>query len=166
MRPHGTAHRPAFPLPRVLLRASALLLLAVPCASGLSSGCTTDAIGIAECREIEYARCEASVPCGAIEDVEACKRFYRDQCLHGIAGPTVPTTADQGACVTAITEAGQCAADDPDGSVESCAPGAGGLGGQAPGDGSPTVCEFIAEPWDYEVCDYLNEPPPQGGASG
>lgn len=154
-------------LPKVLLGASAATLLTATFSGGIAGGCVSAAVAITECREIEYARCEASVPCGVIDDVEACKRFYRDQCLHGIAGPEVPTTQEQDACVAAITDAGTCAEADPEWSVEGCAPeGAGGLGGEASVDGSETVCEFLAAPWDFPVCDFLNEPPSEGGSSG
>ena len=143
-----------------------LLGLALPLAP---SACTTGAVAIAQCREIEFARCEASVACDVIDDVDECKRFYRDQCLHGIAGDTVPTTAEQDACVSAIEDAGACAEDDPDGLVSACGPGragGGGAGGQGPEGPERSVCEFLAAPWDYQVCDFLNEPPPEGGTSG
>ena len=54
----------------------------------LGLGCSTEAVAIKECREIEELRCEASVSCGIVaeDEVEGCKRFYKEQCLHGIAG--------------------------------------------------------------------------------
>lgn len=162
MRPHGSGHRR-----KVLLGASATALLTATFASGLAGGCVSGAVAIEECREIESARCEASVPCGVVDDVDECRRFYRDQCLHGINGAKAPTTQEQDACVSTIAQAGDCAEQDPDGLLGNCqAEGAGGLGGQAPAADSPTVCEFLAAPWDSDVCDFLNEPPPEGGASG
>jgi hypothetical protein len=153
--------------PKVLLGASAAGLLTATFASGLAGGCVSGAVAIAECREIESARCEASVPCGVIEDVDECQRFYRDQCLHGILGPKAPTAQEQDACVAAITGAGQCAEEDPDGPLDRCAPeGAGGLGGQGSLTEDSTVCEFLAAPWEADVCNFLNEPPAEGGASG
>lgn len=151
-------------LPKAFRRAAAVALLGATASTSLTGACTTGAVGIAQCREIESARCEASVPCGVIEDVEECKRFYRDQCLHGIAGPAIPTNEDQSACVEAITRAGECAQGDPDGSMKACTAG-GGMGGQASTEDEPTVCQFIAEPWEFEVCDFLNEKA-EGGSSG
>jgi hypothetical protein len=153
-------------LSKALPGATAATLIGL-CLALAPGACTTGAVAIAQCREIESARCEASVPCGVIDDVEECKRFYRDQCLHGIAGDTAPTTAEQDACVSSIEAAGACAEDDPDGLVSDCAPeGAAGAGGHGPEGPERSVCEFLAAPWDYQVCDFLNEPPPEGGASG
>src|SRR5688572_30918766 len=99
MRPHGNVR------PRQALLGASLLLLAGTLASGLAGGCTSGAVAIAQCREIEYARCEAAVPCGVVTDVDECKRFYRDQCLHGIAGPAAPTTSDESGFILVMTSA-------------------------------------------------------------
>lgn len=160
MRPHRIVRRP-----RRFLLTTAVLSFTVTTSAMLTGACTTGAIGIAQCREIEYARCEASVPCGVIDDVDACQRFYRDQCLHGIAGPNVPTTDQQSDCVEAIEQAGACAEDDAEGAFADCSEH-GGMGGQSAGDpDEPTVCEFLAAPWQSPVCDYLNEAA-EGGSSG
>ena len=151
--------------PRRFLFVMGVLSLMASAGALLTGACTTGAIGISQCREIEYARCEASVPCGVVDDVEACQRFYRDQCLHGIAGPTLPSTDQQSDCVEAIEQAGACAEDDPEGSFENCS-AEGGMGGQDGGDDDgPTVCDFLAAPWQSPVCDYLNEAA-EGGSSG
>lgn len=143
-----------------------------PTATALALGslaagaCAPKGVAISECREIESARCEASVPCGVVEDVDACKRFYRDQCLHGIVGDKPPTAAEQRICVGAITAAGRCAEDDPDQTLSACADAEGGIaGGNGSGDG-PSVCEFIAAPWEQRACDFLNESHSEGGSSG
>lgn len=137
----------------------ACLLLGAGVASAV--GCSNRAVAIAECRELEAARCEAGAACGTIEDVEGCKRFYRDHCLHGIAGAEPPTSQEQHACVSAIEQAGACAEDDPEQRLASCGDaGLGGAGG-ASTPGSATVCDFVAAPWKWPVCDYLN-PPPEG----
>lgn len=117
--------------------------------------CNTKAVAIQECREIEYARCEASVPCGVIEEdeVEECKRFYREQCLHGIAGPTAPTAEEQKSCLNTIDKAKKVA------TLNSA------LGG-APQEKELTVaCGVISRPWLVSACDYL-APQSEGGASG
>lgn len=52
--------------------------------------CTTDAVSVDACRRIEDTRCDRAVECGiqlstaVAKDVESCKRFYREQCLHGL----------------------------------------------------------------------------------
>jgi len=149
-----------------LLRASAAAVLAASLAMSLVGACTTGAVAITQCREIESARCEASLPCGVISDVDECKRFYRDQCLHGIAGPDVPTTEEQDDCVGTITRAGECALDDPERSLADCLSDAEGMGGQGSEDeDDPDVCEFVAAPWQWDECDFLNEAP-EGGSSG
>lgn len=124
----------------------------------IEAGCNTGAIAVGECREIERARCEALQPCGTIDDVEACRRFVRDSCLHGIAGPKPPTTSAQKACVSMITESGSCASEDAAMAPEEC-------DGLADIDLSPipkrprarTVCDLAEKPWNYVTCDYVNE---------
>lgn len=114
--------------------------------------CSTKAVGIQECRDVEYARCAASVPCGVIEqgEVESCRRFYRDQCLHGIAGPEVPTADEHQACVDLIVQAGVSALVSLEGGAE---------------EADEVACEVVAQPWKSPECDYLNQKPQgEGGA--
>jgi len=81
---------------------------------GAAAGCGTDAKGVDACREIEQERCRQAPACPdnfrvqSEEDVEACVRFYRDQCLHGTATvePGKPTLD---ACLQTIRRAGTCA---------------------------------------------------------
>ncbi len=160
------------PRPVILLAFCALALtLSYPVV-----GCNTGAVGVSECREIERARCRAAAACGTVEDAEECQRFYRDHCLHGIAAPEVPTESAGRACVTAIEEAGQCAEEDPTMSRQACTDltSAGGTksdgSSSAPGIGgasarSAPVCDFVAAPWEFPICDYL-VPPPDEGAGG
>lgn len=131
----------------------------------IEAACNTGAVAVAECREIERARCAALEPCGTIDDVEACRRFVRDSCLHGIAGPKPPTSSEQKACVAMITESGSCAAEDATMAPEDCS-------GLDKIDLSPiprrlrakTVCELAEKPWNYGTCDYVNEA--MGGSEG
>ena len=114
------ATRPSEPGPE--LTQVILALVSALTAFGLTgSGCTTEAVGIDACRDIETARCEAAQYCGRIEDVEACQRFYRDHCLHGLAegveGPADDAVAD---CVATIEKAGECAKGDPLALLSSC----------------------------------------------
>lgn len=128
-------------------------------------GCNTGAIAVAECREIERARCVALESCGTIDDVDACRRFVRDSCLHGIAGPKPPTSSEQKSCVAMVTESGSCARKNAKMAPEDCR-------GLAEIDLSPiprrpeakTVCELAEKPWNYLTCDYVNEA--MGGSDG
>ncbi|OQX67821.1 MAG: hypothetical protein B6A08_13235 [Sorangiineae bacterium NIC37A_2] len=123
-----------------------------------TGACNTGAVAVGECREIERARCDALAHCGIVEDVTACKRFVRDSCLHGVAGPKAPTASEQKACVTMITEAGRCAEEDPKMLPRDCE-------GLDEADISPiegaksarNVCELAQKPWNYVTCDYVNE---------
>ena len=159
---------------RRLLRARGLVPAALV-GLVLIAGCNTGAIAIKQCREIENARCEASAACGVIDDVAACQRFYRDQCLHGIAGPKEPTADTEKRCVDMIEGAGECAQSDPNLSSVPCfstpESGAGGMGGTSSSgpslpDSSPDVCSVIANPWDFPPCAFLNPAPGAGGEGG
>lgn len=146
-------------------------IVSLPLSLGsLVGGCTTDAVAIEDCREIESARCEASVPCGVITsaEVKECQRVYREQCLHGIAGPKAPTADQQKQCVNLIVEAGQRAtelaeelASAPEGETD------GDAGETSPAQSEYGVsCRIISEPWRREECNYLNEETGAGGADG
>ncbi|HEU4536177.1 MAG TPA: hypothetical protein VFS00_18765, partial [Polyangiaceae bacterium] len=59
------------------------LALALPFACGGDESTAPEG-----CRDIEEARCEqaaSSCPALGVSDAEACTRFYRDQCLRGLA---------------------------------------------------------------------------------
>jgi hypothetical protein len=100
----------------VKLAAPAFALLAVAGAMA----CGTEAVGVDSCRQIETARCENARSCGIdlttpvhrgdtpSDDVGACKRYYDDACLHGLAAPTDPGTVAVQACIDAINEATDC----------------------------------------------------------
>ena len=130
-------------------RSLARLLLAAASAAlplGLAAlSCGTDAVGVDACRQIETARCNLAPACGMPSfDVGKCTRFYRDECLLGIAnasdggGSTDPT-----ACITALQG---CAAVDastaPGCPGQASHPGAKCLNGlvEIP---SPTACDIV-----------------------
>lgn len=145
------------------VRSLALPLLLIAFGVGLA-GCTTAAVAIDECREIESARCESSVPCGIIDadEVEGCKRFYDDQCLHGIQGPLVPTSEQQDQCVALIKDAGKkalsafIAAEAADTEEERN----DALKAQV------KACVVVAVPWNTEECAFiLPEEKAMGGES-
>lgn len=109
----------------------------------LGSACSTEAVGISECRDVEYARCEASVACGVIasDEVNDCKRFYRDHCLHGMKGDEVPTADEHRECLELIEEAGKAAQASL------------GMGGAS--EPNEKACKVIAAPWKKDECAYL-----------
>ena len=83
-------------------------------------GCGTDAVGVEDCRRIELARCGAAEACGIIDNLEECRSFYRDQCLHGLPLEERPTTAEIDRCVSTIELAGTCAQAGAETPLESC----------------------------------------------
>jgi hypothetical protein len=111
--------------------------------------CGTDATGINQCRDIEYARCEAAVPCGLVEDLDACQRFARDNCLHGTAGDTPPTSIEVRDCTRMLDDARECAADDPEMDTTDC-----GIDLARRGS-SRAVCDIVLEPERTEACFFL-----------
>lgn len=75
--------------------------------------CDSGATGVDACREIETKKCELLVGCPNValanaNDVDACKLFYRDQCLHGMADGASPDAATLTACLGALDLAGAC----------------------------------------------------------
>ena len=133
-------------------------LLSAVCALTLVSagGCGTDAKGVDDCRDIEEARCAATKSCDPTIDVDGCKRFYRDQCLHGLAVAS-PGSTQVKLCVAAIQNAGSCAAQG-DGSntlLESCSPSISAAN-------ATTACDVVKAPELATDCAFLV--PAAGGA--
>jgi hypothetical protein len=106
-------------------------------------GCGTDPVNPDGCKAIEDARCEAVVACPGYEslDVDACKRAYRDQCLHGLAVESDPGDPSINQCVNAIKAAGDCAKAG----TASCALAA-------------DRCTFIEHPEQLVECAFLAPP--------
>lgn len=106
----------------LLRRASLRALVAAVTMVGLAAAaaCGTEPVGVDSCRKIEGARCENARSCGIdlskpvhpgdtpSQDVGACKRFYEDACLHGLAAPTDPGSVAVQACVDAINGTADC----------------------------------------------------------
>lgn len=142
-----------------VLSLSCCSLLSALCAFVLVSagGCGTDAKGVDDCRDIEEARCVAAKSCAVLSDVEGCKRFYRDQCLHGLA-VTSPGSNQVKLCVAAIQSAGNCAslAEGSDPALELCDP-------PISTSSATTACEIVKEPELATECAFLL---PSGGAGG
>jgi len=110
------------------------------------------AIAIQNCREIEEVRCEGSATCGVIDSdtVASCKRFYQDQCLHGIFGDTEPTADEEKGCMGVIKDARDLA-KSTEGDVDQV-------------EAFEGACTVIASPWRQPECRYLAQQS-QGGAS-
>lgn len=141
------------------------------CASALagfglvsSPGCGTDAKGIEDCRDIERARCSAAAACGIVTDVEACQRFYRDHCLHGMASlPPSPAAVD--ACVETITAAGTCASSFGGklALLSECDAAPGVLEAT---EESTHACHIVEKPETARRCSFLTTEPFEGGEGG
>jgi hypothetical protein len=115
-------------------------------AAVVGTACGTDPVAVEGCRKIEYARCEAAPSCPAlgVTDVKACKRFYRDQCLHGLAVADDPGDPLVAKCVGAIQLAGSCAAS---GAADCQLP--------ASSEAAATACDIIQRPEITTDCAFL-----------
>lgn len=125
-----------------------------------AGGCGTGAVGIDKCRSIEDARCSAGVYCGIVTDVDACKRYYRDQCLHGMAHGE-PSEAQLHQCVQTIQLAGDCAKKNgADAKLSSCA-----TPPSTQTYGLATACDIVNKPQQTDECGFLSAKPPEAGPS-
>jgi hypothetical protein len=143
-----------------VLSVSCCSLLSAVCAFVLvsASGCGTNAKGVDDCRDIEDARCAAAKSCDLLSDVDGCKRFYRDQCLHGLAVSS-PGSNQVKLCVAAIQNAGTCAsqAEGSDAPLDQCSPAISS-------SSASTACEIVKEPELATDCAFLA--PGSGGGGG
>ncbi len=148
-----------------LLVSSALI---VPLLAVLGPSCSTDAVGVEDCRKIEEARCAAAATCQGLFgklNVTDCERFYRDQCLHGLAASSSPGRLAVQRCVEAIGRAAECSQElGEDASIGDCSE----LENQD--EELVTVCQLIEHPEAMRDCDFLldlEEEPEEGqGGSG
>jgi uncharacterized membrane protein YgcG len=115
-----------------------------------AAGCGTDAQGVDDCRDIEQASCAAAKNCGTVTDVDACQRFYRDQCLHGLP-VSPPSSSDLNLCLATIKSAGDCAMNDAgDTELSACEP--------TPSLSAPrakTACDLVTHPEYAQECSFL-----------
>jgi hypothetical protein len=139
------------------LRTAAAAVLSSVCSFlvASASGCGSDAVGVDACRDIERARCESGKACGFVSDVEACKRFYRDHCLHGLKSGKEPGDIALGECIGAIKLAGNCAAQGAE-YLADCS-----LWNLA--TTATTPCEAIQFPEKIKKCEFLVETPIEAG---
>jgi hypothetical protein len=147
------------------LRSFTATLLSAAIAFSLvtASGCGTNAVGVDDCRDIEQARCHAGGRCGIIEDVDACDRYYRDHCLHGLATKP-PAGASVSACVQVIEAAGRCAQADPKATLSSCEET---VTATEPTESLNTACDVVTHPELATECSFLlDAPPADSGSAG
>ena len=140
---------------------SAMLLSAITSFSLVTaSGCGTAAVGVDDCRDIEQARCRAGKACGLVDDVEACERYYRGHCLHGLA-TAPPAGASVASCIEKIEAAGECAKNDPETPLSECETA-------VPEQQSRlnTACDVVLHPERAAECAFLTDTPPEEGAGG
>jgi len=138
------------------------LLAALPPLAALLSAiaCDTGAKGVNECRQMETERCTAARSCDfgidSDERLADCKRFARDNCLHGLSTGVEPKPADVENCVRVIRTMGECAAESG--------------GDQAPGECTEivlttaneiNVCDVVENPTLALDCAWLLEDPPE-----
>lgn len=119
---------------------------------GLVAACGTDAVGVADCRELETARCEAAAACG-YPAVSECRRYVRDHCLHGLPLEETPS-GSVAACANLLEAAGACAASlGAEVAPGSCSP-------PLATDGSArTICDVILRPESAAACAFLTAEP-------
>ena len=122
-----------------------------------ASGCGTDAVGVDECRDIEYARCEAARYCGLVDNtdkaVDACKRFYRDQCLHGMTSGERPGAPKVKDCIAAINSAALCAKAGKTSMADCSLAKDAGYSAEI-----AEPCDVIRTPENVVSCDFLASP--------
>jgi hypothetical protein len=115
--------------------------------AGSLTACSTDPVNPDGCEKIEFARCQMAPACeafGADFDVDACERFYRDQCLKGLQTENDPGDPKIDACVRAIEKAGDCARKG----ISPC-----NIGTREIED----TCNVIVAPEQYDECGFLDD---------
>jgi hypothetical protein len=128
------------------------------------SHCGNGATGVDACRKIEERKCELAVGCPNTSiadagDVSACKLFYRDQCLLGMADGADPNEAETDTCLAALGQAGACKT----GALEACSDAPKLALGQ---DATKlSGCEVLLRPETLVGCGFLL-PVGGGGAGG
>lgn len=130
-----------------LQKAAGAVVLALLAGLSVSAvGCKSTPVAEDGCKAIESARCRAMEGCPSLEmlDVEACVRFYDDQCLHGLASESDPGEPRIEQCVTNIDFWGACQKDDSD--KIKCP------------DTKANYCAKLAAPEKEPVCDFLAPP--------
>jgi hypothetical protein len=127
------------------------------------SGCGTDAVGVERCRRVELARCDAAEACGTVSDATACRRFYYDQCLHGLP-VSDPGVSAANACGAMLERATACVAEQgAEAALADCASAVTEESTLA-----TSVCELVSTPELAAECRFLDPgaPVPEPGSEG
>jgi hypothetical protein len=154
--------RPPIRRARRLLTASAALLLM----GAAVLHCSTGAVGIEACRDIETKKCEVAVDCPGVDiseesDVNECKLFYHDQCMFGIADAEAdPDGILVEACIAAIDQAAGCKGAETIADCENAPALASSVNSDA------TACELILFPQRLADCNFLAAPGEGSGGTG
>ena len=127
--------------------------------------CSSGAVGVEACRQIESKKCEVAKGCPGVgldedSDVEACKLFYHDQCMFGIADGTAdPDGILVEACLVAIDAAASCRGSETIGECPTrpTLTSASFLGN--------TPCEIILFPERLADCSFLADPEAEVGGA-
>ena len=94
-----------------------------------------------------------------MSDVAECQRFYRDQCLHGLAVNS-PGPAIVKKCVETIHQAGLCATQGADTPLSDCT----NQVTDSP-TAAKTACDIVSTPEVTSECRFLI-PAPDAGTAG
>jgi len=121
--------------------------------------CGVDAVAVEGCRTLEFTRCEQGPYCPnlRVSDVAGCKRFYRDQCLRGLAVATDPGDPAINTCQQAIVAAGACAREGL--AAAQCTGYEFVTEAQEP-------CDVVLNPHQITQCAFLLPTPSTGGSAG
>jgi hypothetical protein len=137
-----------------------LLAALLPLAALLSAiACDTGAKGVNECRQMETERCTAARSCDfgidSDERLADCKRFARDNCLHGLSTGVEPKPAEVENCVRVIRTMGECAAESGDQPIAEC------TDIELTTEDELTVCNVVENPTLAAQCAWLLQDPPE-----
>jgi hypothetical protein len=139
--------------------ARAWTMLAIGGAALVMWQCSNGATGVEACRKIENKKCELALGCANAPrvadegDVTACKLFYRDQCLLGMADSADPTEVQTDACLAALDAAGGCKG----GALAKCAAAPKLVTGADPK--LLSGCDVILANEKLADCAFLQPPP-------
>lgn len=146
-------------------RARAFALLAV--AALVLWHCSNGATGVEACRNIEQKKCELLVGCPNLQNpidedhVNACKLFYRDECLLGMFNSVDPNDAETNECLAALDAAATCKGVK----IDACQ-GAPKLSAIAPAPGTMQGCDLLIAPQNLQGCAFLVSPSDTSGKGG
>lgn len=144
-----------------LLGALAALWLGAPL---FMPGCSTGAVGVDACRQIESARCVAAPDCRGQgfdleteEQVDNCITFYNDHCLVGLENTTEePLQDDVDRCVAVVEAVAKCARNQDVVTMDDCRD-ADDDQRTIEGQAGITPCEALQEPELLLACKFVAE---------